>query len=74
VQQLLKWGDPFLLGILVPLGVLIVLALIPYVLPKPDEAELGRWFPKSGRAAQVVLAILAALVLLLTILGSLPAS
>jgi quinol-cytochrome oxidoreductase complex cytochrome b subunit len=74
VQQLLKWGDPFLLGILVPLGVLIVLALIPYVLPKPDEAELGRWFPKSGRAAQVVLAVLATLVLLLTILGSLPGS
>ena len=72
VQQMLKWGDPFVWGVLVPLVVLGVLALIPYVFPKPLDAELGRWFPKSNRLAQVVLAVIALLVLLLTILGSLP--
>src|SRR6266487_58586 len=30
VQQMLKWGDPFIFGVLVPLGVLAVFALIPY--------------------------------------------
>ena len=74
VQQLLKWGDPFLLGVLLPLGILAVLALIPYIFPKPAESELGRWFPRSNRLAQLVLAVLAVLVLVLTILGSLPAS
>ncbi len=33
VQQLLKFGDPFLLGVLVPLAALTLLAVIPYVLP-----------------------------------------
>ena len=71
VQQMLKWGDPFLLGVLVPLVLLAVLALIPYVLPKPVTAELGRWFPRSNRLAQVVLAVIAAGILVLTIWGRL---
>ncbi len=68
VQQLLKWGDPFLWGVLIPLIVLTVLGIIPYVLPRPAEAELGRWFPKSNRAAQVVLGIIILAVILLTII------
>ncbi len=74
VQQMLKWGDPFFWGVLVPLIVLTLLALIPYVFPKPADAELGRWFPRSNRLAQITVAIISLLVLLLTILGSLPAS
>ncbi|MBI3739997.1 MAG: cytochrome b N-terminal domain-containing protein [Chloroflexi bacterium] len=74
VQQMLKWGDPFIWGVLVPLIILVVLTLIPYVLPKPVEAELGKWFPHSNRLAQIVLAIIALLVIALTIFGSLPAS
>ena len=74
VQQMLKWGSPFVWGILVPLIVLAVLALIPYGFPKPAENELGRWFPKSNRVAQVVLALIALLVIALTLLGSLAAS
>jgi quinol-cytochrome oxidoreductase complex cytochrome b subunit len=72
VQQMLKWGDPFTWGVLVPLIVLAVLALIPYVLPKPMAAERGRWFPRSGRIAQIVVAVIALAVLVLTIVGSLP--
>ena len=73
VQQMLKWGDPFVWGVLAPLVVLAALALIPYALPKPVPAERGRWFPPSGRAAQVLLALIAAGLILLTIFGSLPA-
>ncbi len=72
VQQMLKWGDPFLWGVLVPLLFLIILALIPYIFPKPVDRELGRWFPKSNRWAQVILAAIALLIIFLTILGSLP--
>ncbi|NCP87189.1 MAG: hypothetical protein CO094_07435 [Anaerolineae bacterium CG_4_9_14_3_um_filter_57_17] len=68
VQQMLKWGDPFLWGVLVPLMVLGVLALIPYIFPQPAEAELGRWFPKSNRAAQIVVSVIALIVIVLTLL------
>ncbi|MBZ0300484.1 MAG: cytochrome b N-terminal domain-containing protein [Anaerolineae bacterium] len=69
VQQMLKWGDPFLWGVLVPLLVLLVLALIPYILPQPHEGELGRWFPRSNRLARWVLTGIGALVLALTVLA-----
>ncbi len=59
VQQMLKWGDPFILGVLVPLGILAVLALIPYIFPQPAETDLGRWFPKSNRLVQVVFGLIA---------------
>ena len=68
VQRLLQWGDPFILGVLVPLLVLAVLALIPYVLPQPAEEDIGRWFSRSGRAAQVVVSLVFVGVLALTLL------
>jgi quinol-cytochrome oxidoreductase complex cytochrome b subunit len=74
VQQMLKWGDPFLWGILVPSVILLILVLIPYIFPKPLESELGRWFQKSNRLAQITLAIIALLIILLTIFGRLPIS
>lgn len=72
VQQMLKWGDPFIFGVLIPSGFLALLALLPYVFPKPAEAELGGWFPKSNRLAQVTAAALTALVLGLTLLALMP--
>jgi quinol-cytochrome oxidoreductase complex cytochrome b subunit len=69
VQQLLKWGDPFLLGVLVPVLVLVLLALIPYIFPRPADHELGRWFPRSNRLAQVVLAVVTLLVILFILLA-----
>ncbi len=71
VQQMLRWGDPFVWGVLAPLVVLGVLVAIPYVFPGVNPAELGRWFPKGNRLAQAVLGIVALGVIVLTILGRL---
>ena len=72
VQKMLQWGNPFLWGVLVPILILLLLASIPYIFPKPHESELGRWFPASGRIVQITVAIIALLIILLTVLGSFP--
>ena len=69
VQQMLKWGDPFLWGVLVPVIVLAIVTLIPYMVPRTAAGELGTWFPKSGRIAQIAVAAIALVILSLTILG-----
>lgn len=74
VQQLLKIGNPFTWGILIPLDIILLLVLIPYIFPKPREAELGRWFPRGGRLSQIVLAVLVLLILMLTLLSMVPSS
>jgi quinol-cytochrome oxidoreductase complex cytochrome b subunit len=71
VQQLLKLGDPFLLGVLVPVAVVGVLALVPYLLPAPAREELGRWFPARGRIAQILVAVILLVILGLTVLAAL---
>ncbi len=68
VQQLLRYGDAFWLGIALPLGILALLALLPYLLPHVPADQQGRWFPRAGRIAQVVAALLAAGWLVLTLL------
>ncbi len=72
VQQMLKWGDPFLWGVVVPFIILLVLAILPYVFQKPAESELGRWFPKSNRLAQFVLGVIALFIVALTLLALKP--
>jgi len=69
VQQMLKWSDPFLWGVLVPLGILATLALIPYIFPKPADSDIGRWFPKSNRLAQVTVAVISLFVVILTLVN-----
>ena len=71
VQQILKWGDPFFWGVLIPIVLLLVLILIPYVFPKPSQSELGRWFPKSNRLVQIVLGIIFLIFIVLTVWASL---
>ncbi|GAB4426347.1 MAG: hypothetical protein Kow002_15670 [Anaerolineales bacterium] len=71
VQQLLKWGDPFLWGVLMPVLVILVLALLPYLLPNAKRAELGQWFVRGNRAAQIITALILFIILLLTVFGSL---
>ena len=72
VQQLLKFGDPFLWGVLTPLLVLLGLSLVPYVLPRARADELGRWLPRGNRIAQVLVLLVIVGVVVLTILASLP--
>lgn len=72
VQQMLKWGDPFVLGVLIPLILLAILALIPYIFPQPADSDIGRWFPKSNRVAQIVVILIALAVIALTLLALLP--
>jgi quinol-cytochrome oxidoreductase complex cytochrome b subunit len=72
VQQMLKWGDPFLWGVFIPALVVAILAIIPYGLPKPAASELGRWFPRSNRLAQIVLAILTLTIVILTLISQVP--
>ncbi len=66
VQQMLTWGDPFLFGVLIPLSILLLLAAMPYLTANPQPEELGRWFPRRGRTAQVVTALSGAAILALT--------
>jgi len=72
VQQLLKLGDPFFWGVAFPIVLLGVLAILPYILPQPGEEELGRWFPRGNRLAQIVTIIIAFAITLLTILFLIP--
>jgi quinol-cytochrome oxidoreductase complex cytochrome b subunit len=69
VQQMLRWGDPFIFGVLIPVGLLITLALLPYITPNLLPSELGRWFPAGNRVAQVVVGLVGAAVILLTVLS-----
>ena len=69
VQQLLKLGDPFLWGVFTPVLVVIVLGLLPYVLPNAKSEELGRWFTRGNRIAQVLTVLIILVILMLTVLG-----
>lgn len=73
VQQLLKWGDPFILGVMIPLGILAIFALTPYIFPLPAESDIGRWFPKSNRLAQAVIGLIVLIIIGLTLLSLIPA-
>jgi quinol-cytochrome oxidoreductase complex cytochrome b subunit len=69
IQQMLKWGDPFLYGVAVPFVILLVFALIPYIFPKPADSDIGVWFPKSNRFAQILVVMISLSVLILTFLN-----
>jgi quinol-cytochrome oxidoreductase complex cytochrome b subunit len=66
VQGLLRFGDPFWMGVAIPLGMLIFLAVMPYILASPAARELGKWWLRSGRSAQVIVIILLVLIVFFT--------
>ena len=72
VQELLKLGSPFMWGVVVPLAVLVLVTLIPYILPKPIPSEVGHWFPKSNRLAQMFFVLILLMLLILTIFALFP--
>jgi quinol-cytochrome oxidoreductase complex cytochrome b subunit len=57
VQELLRWGNPLWLGVILPVVALLVLALLPYALDR--GTLLGRWFPSDGRLSQALVITLA---------------
>ena len=69
IQQLLRYGNPFWMGVAIPLLVVVFLISIPYLFPLAKSHELGEWFPRSARAAQISTAILAFAIIALTILS-----
>jgi quinol-cytochrome oxidoreductase complex cytochrome b subunit len=69
VQQLLKLGNPFWMGVVIPLAVIGILALLPYVLPSALPEELGRWFPRGSRLAQLIALLLSIAILALTLIS-----
>jgi quinol-cytochrome oxidoreductase complex cytochrome b subunit/mono/diheme cytochrome c family protein len=71
IQQLLKLGNPFLWGVLIPVLVVVVLGLFPYILPNAKKDELGRWFTAGNRTAQVLTVLIIFTILLLTVWGAL---
>ena len=70
VQQLLKFGDPFLWGVAIPMLALILVAFLPYALPQAKDQELGKWFPNGNRAAQIIVVVLAVIMTALTIVST----
>ncbi|HEY5573877.1 MAG TPA: cytochrome b N-terminal domain-containing protein [Anaerolineales bacterium] len=69
VQHLLRWGDPFVFGILIPLAILVFLIAIAYVLPSPSPEQLGRWFPNGGRISQILSALILLALIALSLLA-----
>ena len=69
IQETLKWGDPFLWGIAVPLLAVLILALLPYILPNASAEEQGRWFPVGNRVGQILGSLIISVIFFLTILG-----
>ncbi|HLF25398.1 MAG TPA: cytochrome b N-terminal domain-containing protein [Anaerolineae bacterium] len=53
VQALLRAISPVWAGVLIPLGLLSILALIPYAIDRKAEG-VAEWFNRPGRAAQVI--------------------
>jgi hypothetical protein len=72
IQELLKFGDPFVMGILVPILVVVVLGAMPYILPNARSGELGSWFPRGNRIAQVIAVLIMFIILVLTVMGANP--
>lgn len=72
VQQLLKYGNPFLWAVAVPVALLMLLAAVPYILPQANEGEFGRWFPRGNRIAQILIILITLALILLTVLSILP--
>jgi len=70
VQQLLRLGDAFLMGVLVPAGVLLLLALVPFGLDR-QPGGVGVWFNRDGRAAQIIVLVVLASIVGLILRGAL---
>ncbi|MCZ7551727.1 MAG: hypothetical protein B6D39_08550 [Anaerolineae bacterium UTCFX2] len=69
VQQLVRLGDPFVFGVLIPGGLFLLLAFLPFLFKPPAQAELGRWFPPSGRPAQITAGLIVIIIAVLSLIA-----
>jgi quinol-cytochrome oxidoreductase complex cytochrome b subunit len=72
IQQLLRQGDPFFFGVLIPGMVLLFLAGIPFLFRINESQEIGRWFPKGNRRPEALAAFLIFAWLALTLASLIP--
>lgn len=68
IQQMLQYGSPLLMGIGIPLGILLILILIPYLFDRSSEG-VAQWFNREGRIAQLMVIGVFVFILLLTLKG-----
>jgi quinol-cytochrome oxidoreductase complex cytochrome b subunit len=57
IQELLRIASPFLAGVLTPIIILLVLALLPYTLDRSQQG-MAQWFNRPGRVAQIVFLVI----------------
>ncbi|MFZ0546700.1 MAG: cytochrome b N-terminal domain-containing protein [Candidatus Promineifilaceae bacterium] len=67
IQALLRIWSPLLAGILIPLGVTLLLTLLPWALDRHEEGT-AVWFHRSGRWAQIVVIAITISIIILTII------
>jgi len=68
IQQLLRHGEAFWMGVGIPLGLLGLLIMLPYIIGQMPEDQRGRWLPRSGRLAQIIVIGIVLAWLVLTVL------
>lgn len=68
IQTLLRYLPPLMAGIVIPVAVVLVLALLPWLLDRSDTGT-AVLFNKEGRLAQVVVLLITAGIILLTLVG-----
>lgn len=68
IQELLRLGDPFFFGVLIPLTALTIIALVPYLMDR-SSSGIAIWFNKEGRVAQWFVLGMITIILGLTIRG-----
>ena len=67
IQSLVRLGDPFWMGVVIPLALLLIIALLPFIFATPPLEQRGRWFPRGGRNAQLLVSLFVVLIVGLTI-------
>ena len=57
IQQLLRSGNALLMGVIIPIVLLTLIVLIPYLLDR-SSTGVGTWFNKEGRIAQIIIILI----------------
>ena len=68
VQQLLNSGDALIMGVGIPVVILALIAVLPYLLDR-SKSGVGVWFNREGRVAQIIMILIIIGMVILTILG-----